>query len=208
MKRDDYGSDTTWNMSIDYGSRNAWSANFWALTPNGEHHHFKEIYRTRLILDELIARIRKVREDFKITQISNVFSDHDAEHNDRMMLEGFPISLADKDVLPGIELVKEQLENGNIKFNTLSMTYHRDNNNRPEGPDEHLFGHPKCLRDELGVYAYRTEGKRTFTEKDEYPIDYGNHSMDSMRYYIKGMDNINTYFPISASYSMGAGSHV
>ena len=62
----------------------------------------------------------------------------------------------------------------------------------------------KCLRDELVAYAYRKEEERSFTEKDEYPIDKHGHACDDMRYYIKGMTNANTYFPISAAITPGS----
>lgn len=207
MKRDDFGTDTVWNMSIDYGFQNAWAANFWAMTPNGVHHHYKEIYRTKINLDDLIQRIQQIRTKERITQINNVFADHDAEHNDRMELEGFPIVRADKHVLPGIEIVKSHFENGTIKFNKFSLTNYSEHN-RTEPQDENLFGHPKCLRDELGVYAYRPEEKRTFTEKDEYPVEYGDHAMDSMRYYLATMHNRANFFPISRTMSIGVGARV
>lgn len=200
VTRDDFGVDTKWNMSVDYGFQNAWAANFWAFTPQGVHIHFKEIYRSLINLDEFIARIRKVRDDYRIDTVGSVFADHNAEHNDRMEIEGFPIVKAEKEILPGIELVKEHLENGTLKFNRHSLVYFKDEHGNREGEDENLFGHPKCMQDELGVYAYRPLDKRTFTEKDEYPVDYGNHAMDSMRYYIKGMDQSDVYFPISESF--------
>ena len=204
MRRSDFGVDTQWNLSIDYGFKNPWACGFWALTPDGIHRHYKEIYRSHINLDEFIARIKKVREDEKILKINNAFVDHDAEHNDRMAIEGFPVNLADKEILPGIELVKEHLEAGTIRFNKFSMTYYKDERGEQEGPDQSLFGHPKCLRDELVAYAYRKEEERSFTEKDEYPIDKHGHACDDMRYYIKGMTNANTYFPISAAITPGS----
>ena len=203
MRRDHFGVDTVWNLSIDYGTRNPWAANFWASTPDGVHHHFKEIYRTEIILDEFIDRIRHLQTEYDIKP-ENVFADHDAEHNNRMEREGFPIVLADKNQkLASIELVKKLLEDGMIKFNINSL--HHFNS---EGEDDNLFGHPKCLRDELGVFAYRTEAKRTFTDRDEYPIEYGDHAMDSMQYYIKGMDNADVWFPISSTFDIGVSAGI
>ena len=204
MDRDDFGSDNVWNMSIDYGFKNAWSCNFWAMTSDGIHHHFKEIYRTGITLDDLIERIHKIRNDYRLDQINNVFTDHNAEHNERMRLEGFPIVEAHKSILPGLELCKKQFEENTIKLNKASLVRFKDNHGRREPEDENLFGHPKCLRDELGVYAYRSEEKRTFTEKDEYPIEYGDHGMDSMRYYLSSMHNKSVYFPINRTMSIGA----
>ena len=205
VRRDDFGVDVKWNMSIDYGYQNPWACGFFAQTPDGVHHHFKEIYRTQINLDDFINRIRKVQRDFDLNDIQMAFADHDAEHNDRMRLEGFPIVEAEKEVLPGIELMKSHLENGTIKFNKFSMTYWKDESGHEEGPDEGLFGLPKCLRDELVAYAYIPPNKRTFTDKDEYPIPKYNHGCDYTRYYLKGMENPNIYFPINSSSTIGGG---
>ena len=188
---DQFSSDTRWNVSVDYGHSRPYSCNFWALDPNGVHYHFKEIYRSKIRLQEFIERIHAVREQWNIPEVENMFCDHNAEHNDEMMRQGFPVNLAEKDVLPGIDAVKNHLESGTLKFNKFALTRFEK-----EGEDQNLFGHPKCLRDELGVYAYRREDQRTFTQKDEYPIEYGDHAMDSMRYYIMGTEHENDYYPI------------
>ena len=191
--RGDFGSDTDWHLSIDYGFTHPTSVGLWGRTPQ-EHVLFKEIYHTGLTVDDLIGQIDKMLRDNDVSrsELSNIFCDHDAEHNERMEREGFGITLADKEVLPGIDLVKQHLENGTIKFNRGSLIK----------ADESLFGQPQRVTDEFLSYAYRPEDKRTHDEKDEYPVKKFDDGMDMTRYYVKGVDDSNTYYQIGETMSI------
>ena len=80
----------------------------------------------------------------RVSVLSNVFTDHDAEHNEQLERAGYGVTLAIKDILPGIDVVKKHLENASIRFNKNSLIE----------PDTELVGKPQRLTDELAVYAY------------------------------------------------------
>ena len=110
VQRGDFGADTRWYLSIDYGFKNPTSVGLWA-SENGRHTLFKEIYQTRLTIDDLLAKMDRMLSENRVSVLDNVFTDHDAEHNERLERAGYGVTLAIKEILPGIDVVKKHLEN-------------------------------------------------------------------------------------------------
>ena len=178
VRRADFGSGTRWYLSVDYGFKNPSSVGLWA-SVNSTHTLFKEIYETKLTVVDLLEKMDRMLSENRVerAQLSGIFCDHDAEHNEQLARAGYHVTLATKDVLPGIELVKNHLENGILKFNKNSLIH----------ADPELVGKPQRLADELVVYSYFSPDKQTGTEKDEYPIDKDNHGCDMTRYLVMSL---------------------
>ena len=82
----------------------------WA-SENGRHTLFKEIYQTRLTIDDLLAKMDRMLSENRVSELNNVFTEHDPEHNERLERAGYGVTLAIKDILPGIDVVKKHIEN-------------------------------------------------------------------------------------------------
>ena len=186
VQRGDFGADTQWYLSVDYGFTNPASVGLWA-AENGSHTLFKEIYQTRLTIDDLLAKIDRMLSENRVSALSDVFTDHDAEHNEQLERAGYGVTLAIKDILPGIDVVKKHLENGTIRFNKNSLIE----------ADTELVGKPQRVTDELAVYAHLPSDKQKGTDQDEYPIDKDNHGCDMTRYFAMGVEESDTYYPIN-----------
>ena len=187
-KISEFGADTRWYLSVDYGFVDPASVGLWAVE-DGTHTLFKEIYQTGLTIDDLLAKMDRMLNADRIPAVENVFSDHNAEHNERLERAGYGVTLAIKDILPGIDVVKKHLENGTIRFNKNSLIE----------ADPELVGRPQRVTDELAVYAYLSQDKRKGTDKDEYPIDKDNHGCDMTRYFAMGVEESDTYYDINES---------
>ena len=190
-KSSEFGADTSWYLSIDYGFTNPTSVGLWA-SENGEYTLFKEIYQTGLTIDDLLTKMDKMLSANRIDSVANVFCDHDAEHNERLGRAGYGVTLAIKDILPGIDVVKKHLENGTIRFNKNSLIE----------ADPELVGKPQRVTDEFGVYAYPPPDQHKGTERDEYPIDKNNHGCDMTRYLLMGVEGSSTYYDINETMSV------
>ena len=69
---------------------------------------FKEIYHTGLTIDDVLAKMdRMLQRESRYRDLDNIFTDHDAEHNERLERAGYGVTLAIKDILPGIDVVKK-----------------------------------------------------------------------------------------------------
>ena len=188
VQRGDFGADTSWYLSIDYGFTHPTSVGLWALE-NGTHTLFKEIYQTGLTIDDLLVKMDRMLSENRVPAVENVFVDHDAEHNERLERAGHGVTLAIKDILPGIDVVKKHLENGTIRFNRNSLIE----------ADPELVGKPQRVTDEFAVYAHLPPDQRKGTGKDEYPIDKDNHGCDMTRYFAMGVEESDTYYPIDGT---------
>ena len=188
VQRGDFGADTQWYLSIDYGFTHPTSVGLWALE-NGALTLFKEIYQTGLTIDDLLAKMDRMLSENRISGLNNIFTDHDAEHNERLERAGYGVTLAIKDILPGIDVVKKHLENGTIRFNKNSLIE----------ADPELVGKPQRVTDEFAVYAHLPPDQRKGTDKDEYPIDKDNHGCDMTRYFAMGVEESDTYYDIDGT---------
>ena len=190
VDRGDIPAGWKWFCSIDYGSVNAMCCQLWACHPNYERHiMFREIYHTGLTPKTFIPMIQKMLSEAQVPYVEVMFTDHDASHNQDLRDAGFSIREADKDILSGLELVKDWLSKEYIIkdlpytepaiiFNSNSLAHPMDSN---------LFGKAHKTIDEFGLYAYREEDDRKGDDTDEKPKPMWDHGMDTVRYYLKGV---------------------
>ena len=94
VQRGDFGADTRWYLSIDYGFTHPMSVGLWAIE-NGILTLFKEIYQTRLTIDDLLAKMDRMLSENRVSVLDNMFTDHDAEHNEQLETGGLRCDVGD-----------------------------------------------------------------------------------------------------------------
>ena len=167
--------------SIDFGYRNPFVCQWWAISPDDEMFMYREIY-----MSERTVRVHaeKINELSAGENIIATVADHDA--SDRATLEenGIYTVPAAKDILQGIEVTQERfVVRGNNRagiYFFMDATVEKD----PILEEKHL---PTSTVEELGDYAYPTASKANRNE-DELPIDKNNHGCDSTRYMVMYFD--------------------
>ena len=176
LTRNFFPKDTIWRVAVDWGD----------LTPHshpnalgivgefdGKHYVYKEIFG-RMLGADLLDKMEDLleREDIDRYGLRAVFADHRSEFVDELEHRGYPVVLADKKVLGGIEASRRMIANGEIFVNAFSLE-ERD-------PD---YTGPQGLKEEILSYQVDTEYRL-----GEKPLKKNDHAMDWFRYYCKGVE--------------------
>jgi hypothetical protein len=135
---------------------------------------YREIYRTRRLVSEHAAEIRKLSAGESIA--FNV-SDHDAEDRATLASCGIHTSPARKAVTPGIEAVKARLKAAGDGRPRLFLLRGSLVDRDGELADAKR---PCCTEDEFDAYVY-AKGADGRPVKEE-PVKMNDHGMDAMRY--------------------------
>ena len=185
MDRKDYNSNCTWRWSIDIGGRDPHAIGIFVHTDDAprEHHLFKEVCKssrdgTKII--DVIQKAEEIHRRYNIPKPAAVFIDHNSKEFELQLLEkGYPVVLADKDILAGVEVLKEALADGRFKVNRDSL----------EERDMSLGTSLQGFKEEVGSYSHLPPEKRTGTIRDDLPDPTirDKHFMDLSRYYIKSL---------------------
>lgn len=199
VERDEIGEHWRWYCSIDYGSVNAMCCQLWAMSPDRSRHiMYREIYHTALTPRTFIPMIRRMLSGAGVSRVCTMYTDHNASHNQDLREAGFHVTEADKDVLNGIELVKDWLSRSYIGSDNVErpcLVFNKNALSHP--PDPKLRGKPGCTVDEFPLYSYKEESDRKGDESDEKPRSMWDHGMDPLRYYLKGVSNYVPYTLVS-----------
>lgn len=163
---------------VDFGYRNPFVCQFWAMTPDGDLIRYRELYHTGWLVSDAAQKINRYSagETFQ----GDAVCDHDAE--DRATLEdnGIKTRGANKAVKTGIEAVQDRLRSDVRGRPSLYLM--RDS---LVEPDESLreAGKPTCTEEEIESYVWNDK-----TTKEE-PHKRDDHGMDAMRYLVMHIDN-------------------
>jgi PBSX family phage terminase large subunit len=160
--------------AVDFGYTNPFVCQWWAIDPDGRMYLYRELYRSRVIVEDHAARITELsgKEKYEAT-----IADHDAEDRATMERHGIVTQPAYKAVLEGIQAVQERLRvqpDGRPRLYLIrDAVVERD-------PDLLEAKKPCSSVDEIEGYVWQKsrEGK---PEKEE-PVKEGDHGMDAMRY--------------------------
>lgn len=164
---------------IDFGYTNPFVCQFWAVDPDGRGHMYREIYRTkRLVEDHAKDILACLKPDEPKPR--SIVCDHDAE--DRATLErhlGRSTVPARKGVSDGIQAVQTRLRvqadgKPRLYFNPSSLLY-RDQ-------DLADAGKPTKTVDEFASYVWRDHMTK------EEPVKENDHGMDCVRYFCAELD--------------------
>jgi phage terminase large subunit len=191
-------------MTVDFGYTNPFVAQWWALDGDGRLYRYREIYRTKQLVEDHAADILEAmatdgrgddgnwRET--IDDVDAIICDHDAEG--RATLErhlGRSTTAAIKDVREGIQAVSARLQvagdgKPRIFFLRDSLVY-RD----PALSDSKK---PCCTDEEWDGYVWDKEKSRN---QGEEPVKINDHGVDGVRYAVKHADGGAGAWEISGS---------
>ena len=139
---------------------------------------FKEIYQKMRTVKDYIAATKALLERYHIPQLANDWVDHLTEHRNQWMDAGFNATLAEKDVLAGIEAIRNELANATLLFNEHSLDF----------KDESLKNAPKRLTEEIAEYAMKTKEQQIRSAKPDHPAERQiDHACDHLRYFVLGV---------------------
>jgi len=194
--------------SIDFGYTNPFVCQWWAQDPDGRLHLYRELYRTkRLVEDHAKDIMRQVatckrqcdrtdRDHFPLTcercqvvwmeaRPTAIICDHDAEDRatltKHLRLQTVP---AKKTKTRGIQCVESRLK---VQPDGHPRLYiHRDAlTERDELLEEAKL--PLCTEQEIGGYVWPPEAVAGTAPKEE-PVKRDDHGMDGMRYIVAHHD--------------------
>lgn len=168
---------------VDFGYTNPFVWQAWAIDPDGRIFRYREIYRTRRIVQDHAAQILKLTMNEPAPVA--IVCDHDAE--DRATFErwtGLTTVAAHKAVSPGIQAVANRLKVAGDGRPRLFLL--RD---ALADIDEELkdAGKPYATEQEFDSYVWDESSKRV---KGEEPKKENDHGMDALRYLVAAVDGI------------------
>jgi len=169
--------------AIDFGYTNPFVCQWWAMDPDGRLYLYREIYKTRTLVEDHARQINQLSQN---ERIHATIADHDAE--DRATLEryGIPTIAAMKAVSLGIQAVQTRLRKaGDGKPRIFIMA------GALVEADPSLIADkkPTCTEQELESYIW-TPSKDGKPNK-EAPLKENDHGMDPMRYLVAYVDEIH-----------------
>lgn len=177
---------TRW-MVVDFGFTNPFCAQWWAEDPDGRLYLYREIYRTkRLVEDHARHILRLVTDDegkWTEPHPRAVICDHDAE--DRATLEkhlGMGTWAAKKGVSDGIQAAQSRFkaqEDGRPRlFLVQGALVERD-------PALDALKKPACTEEEITGYVWAVKPGGLLKEE---PLKEHDHGMDALRYMVAQRD--------------------
>jgi len=192
-----------WNryLSIDFGFRNPFTAQWWAEDPDGRLYMYRELYGTGMLVEDWAKEIRSAvhygdGQRHPDEMPTTVICDHDAE--DRATLErhlDVGTIAATKNVSEGIQAVQSRLrvaEDGRPRLYIC-----RDALVRRDAALEQ--GHkPLCLQDEMLEYVWDSSTYRSHSSQGsgstvkEAPLKQNDHGADAMRYVVAHVDLVGS----------------
>ena len=166
--------------AIDYGTEAPFVCLWFAITDDGTLIKYREIYMTNRLVEDHAEQIKALSAG---EIISYYITDHGAQEN--LILEkcGIAPTLADKEVLVGVEMVKRRLRDDKLLFIDLP----------PVEIDQSRVdnGKPTCTVEEFGSYSYKPLDKHRGHWSDDAPAPrQEDHGMDAMRYGVVSVDNV------------------
>ncbi|MFD6113607.1 phage terminase large subunit [Streptomyces yangpuensis] len=177
---------TRW-LVIDFGFTNPFCAQWWAEDPDGRLYLYREIYRTKRLVEDHAKHILKLVTDddgnWTEPRPRAVICDHDAE--DRATLEkhlGMGTEPAKKTVSDGIQATqsrfKTQADGRPRLFLVQGALVEVD-------PDLDAAKKPTCTEEEITGYVWAVKPGGDLKEE---PLKEHDHGMDAMRYMVAQRD--------------------
>lgn len=173
---------TRW-ITVDFGYTNPFVMQWWAEDPDGRLFLFREIYRTRRLVEDHAKQARELMVypsgQWREPQPRSVICDHDAE--DRATLERhlqLRTTAASKSVSPGLQAVQSRLKpagDGRPRlFIVRGALVDRDS-------ELDAAKKPACTEEEITGYVWAVKPGNKAGLKEE-PVKENDHGMDAMRY--------------------------
>jgi len=159
---------------IDFGFTNPLVCQWWAFDDDGRMYRYREIYRTRRLVEDHAVDILRLSEG---ETIETTVCDHDAEDRATLERRGIPTIPAIKFISRGIQDVQARLRKAGdgkprlfLLRNALVET----------DPSLKHRGKPTCTEEEFPAYIWpsNVDGKPL----KEQPVKENDHGMDALRY--------------------------
>jgi phage terminase large subunit len=181
-------------LIIDFGYRNPFCAQWWAVDRDGRCYMYREIYRTGRLVEDHARQILEVvkRGDGHRSDVwppRDVICDHDAE--DRATLErhlGVSTSPANKNVSEGIQAFQSRLK---VRGDGTPGLYICRDALVERDPVLEAAHKPLCTADEILEYIWdpaTRPGSSSGDTAKEAPLKANDHGMDCGRYFIAEID--------------------
>lgn len=169
---------------VDFGYTNPFVCQWWAIDGDGRMFRYREIYKTRTLVEDHARQILSLSEG---ESIEATISDHDAEDRATLERHGIPTVAAHKAITPGIEAVAARLRPAGDDRPRLFFL--RDSLVETDLTLEEAKL-PTCTEQEIDGYAYPKgkEGK----EIKEDPVKLNDHGMDTTRYAVAYEDGLGS----------------
>lgn len=169
---------------IDFGFRNPFVCQWWAIDPDGRMFLYRELYGTSRLVEEWAPIIRELSDG---ESIEVTIADHDAEDRATLEKHGIPSLAACKMVTPGIEAVASRLKVSGDHRPRLFILRDTLVSRCEELVEEKK---PCSTIEEFECYMWKksADGKPV----KEAPEKENDHGMDAMRYAVAYVDDIAT----------------
>lgn len=170
--------------SVDFGFRNAFVCQWWAISPDDRMYLYREIYfRGRLVEDHA----RQIVELSKGEHIEYTVADHDAEDRATLARYGVPTIAAQKDVGAGIQAVQSRMR---IDATGKPALYFFYGAAVEEDPELIATKKPTSTLDEITGYVWETS--KEGSAQKERPVKVDDHGMDAKRYAVMSLEKRST----------------
>lgn len=167
--------------SIDFGFKNPFVCQWWAVDGDGRMYLFREWYMTDRIVEDHAAKIVALSADDNEAEAT--VADHDAEDRATLERHGVGTWPAYKSIREGLDAVAGRLRRAGDKRPRLFVL--RDALVEPD-PLLEETKLPRATQQEFDSYVW-PKGKDGKPRK-ETPLDMNNHGMDAMRYAVAYVD--------------------
>lgn len=161
----------------DFGYTHPFVCQWWAEDPDGRLYRYREIYKTRRLVEDHAADINRLSEG---ERIEFTVADHDAEGRATLESRGIRTIAAKKDVLTGIQTMQSRLrvqEDGKPRiFFLRDSLVERD-------ADLEADKKPLCTEQEIPAYVWSDKSKK------EQPVKEDDHGVDCVRYMTMALEN-------------------
>jgi PBSX family phage terminase large subunit len=166
--------------SIDFGYRNPFVCQWWALDGDGRMYLYREIYMTNRTVRQHAEQINALSEG---ERISWTVGDHDAEDRATLREAGIETLPAQKEIRVGIERCQRRLV---VQGDGKPRVFFFNDALVEVDPMLEAAKKPVCTVDEISGYVYPrgVDGK----PNKEIPVDLDNHGMDGWRYAERSTD--------------------
>ncbi len=177
-----------WSVDLGFTNPTCWQA--WAEDPDGRLFLYREIYRTRTLVEDhakaILAAVTDPRGRWVEPRPRAIVCDHDAE--DRATLErklGMSTVAANKTVSAGIQAVQSRLRKAGDGRPRIFLL--RDSLVGGRDPDLEQAKKPCCTAEELPGYIWAVKPGIGGGLKEE-PLKKDDHGCDALRYVVAERD--------------------
>jgi phage terminase large subunit len=177
-------------ITVDFGYTNPMVVQFWAEDEDGRLYLYKELYQTKITVDEMAPKIKEAMNLRREPRPRAIICDHDAEG--RAVLErelGMSTVAAKKSVEDGIQAVKKRLKINEVDGKPRLYLCQDAIVQRDKALADKKK--PTCTLDEIVGYIWdrgTAVAQNNGKPPKEHPVKEDDHGADAMRYMVAFRD--------------------